>query len=557
MKKPLIGIIGGKGKMGSYFADFFLKNGFEVVVVDQNTKLSNKALAKQADVVIVSVPMSKAESVIGAIAPHLKESALLMDFTSLKTRTMEAMSHFKGSYLGCHPMFAPTVSIAEQTVILCKGRGSKWHAWLKNLLVSNDVIVRELTAKKHDELMAYIQVLTHFSELGLADVFRKSGMRIEEFLKYQSPVYRLELDMMGRILNQNPSLYGHIQTQNPESLRVMDALIDSLQAWRRLVEEKDLKGFERSFKRASRYLGAYKVEAMRESDFLLEQLTRRKLLEKVKSNPTKKIGSADLAALGPEYSFSSLAVKRYLPKTKVRYLNTITEVFESVSSGRVKRGFVPIENLLSGSVRETLQNLYDSKLQIQSVFDLPVHHFLVALDKVPAAKIKRIYSHAQPLGQCRAYLKKHFPKAKLMAMPSTTSALYELIHSGAYDSAVICSEQAANQFNMAVLDRNIEDSEVNKTRFALVSKKTVKKGELTSIGFHFSADAPGTLYEVLAEFNRSKVNMTKIESLPNPKVPGGHLFFIDFEGKAEEKMLGRIKALVADLKRFGSYSIQS
>ena len=63
MKKPLIGIIGGKGKMGSYFVDFFKRNKYEVLVSDRKTELSNEALAKKADVVIVTVPVDRTTEV--------------------------------------------------------------------------------------------------------------------------------------------------------------------------------------------------------------------------------------------------------------------------------------------------------------------------------------------------------------------------------------------------------------------------------------------------------------------------------------------------------------
>ena len=72
MEKKLIGIIGGKGEMGAYFAEFFERNGFEVIVSDRRTKLTNKELAKKADVVIVSVPIRVTEKVIQEVAPFVK-----------------------------------------------------------------------------------------------------------------------------------------------------------------------------------------------------------------------------------------------------------------------------------------------------------------------------------------------------------------------------------------------------------------------------------------------------------------------------------------------------
>lgn len=272
MQKKLIGIIGGKGKMGKYFAGFFKQNGYKVIISDRGTKLSNIELAGKVDVVVVSVPIGITKKVIEEVAPHVKKSGLLMDLTSLKAFPMEAMKKTKASFLGCHPMFGPTNSIKGQVVILCKGRGIKWHKWWKQLLIKNKVDVQELTTRKHDSLMAYVQALSHFTEFVLADALSKSGIKINEFLKYQSPSYRLKLDLMGRILNQDPNLYAQIQIQNPNGLRAIQTFSASTKDFIKIIKKKDVKAFEKQFKKASKYLGNYKKAAMKESDYLIEQM---------------------------------------------------------------------------------------------------------------------------------------------------------------------------------------------------------------------------------------------------------------------------------------------
>jgi len=561
MQKKLIGIIGGKGKMGKYFAVFFERNGYQVIISDKKTKLSNIQLAKKADVVIVSVPIGMTKKMIEEVVPHVKESGLLMDFTSLKGFPMEAMKKTKASYLGCHPLFGPTNSIEGQMVILCKGRGAKWFKWWKELLEKNKVDVRELSAKQHDHLMAYVQVLSHFSDLVLADALSKSGMRIGDFLKYQSPPYRLKLDMMGRILNQDPNLYAQIQIQNPESLKVMKEFLKSAKNWTEMVRKKDVKGFEKHFESASKYLGNYKRLAMEESDFLIEQLNRKKLVEEVHLEKIKPDRSYQLATLGPENTFSSLAAKKYNPKAKIWHAKSITEVFDLVKKGSIKKGIVPIENKLTGTVAEASDNLFESNLKIQEAMELPIHHFLVTLDEVDKKKIKTIYSHPQPIRQSRKYLKKHFPGANLVSMSSTAAALKKVVSENLYDAAVICSGEAAKAYRMVVLDKNIEDYSFNSTRFLVIGKKELpirpNRKYKTSIAFYFSADKPGTLYQVLGDFAAAKVNMVKIESSANPTVPGGYVFYIDFEGHHDglkiKKMLSKIRRHVVKLKVLGSY----
>ncbi len=146
-------------------------------------------------------------------------------------------------------------------------------------------------------------------------------------------------------------------------------------------------------------------------------------------------------------------------------------------------------------------------------------------------------------------------------MASTSSALKKVVSEKLYDMAVICSEEAAKAFRMSVLAKNIEDYKSNSTRFLIVGKKglPVKSGKKykTSIAFYFSADAPGTLYQVLAEFNEAEVNMTRVESSANPSIPGGYVFYVDFEGHSQDikikKMLSCVRKLVKGMKLFGSY----
>lgn len=563
MSKITIGIIGGKGKMGAYFQSFFKDNGYEVIISDRSTDLSNIELARQADVVIVSVPIGSAAEVIAEVAPHVKKEGLLMDLTSLKVQQMKSMKSANASYFGCHPLFGPTNSIEGQMVILCKGKGEKWYQWWMDLLKKNKVDIHEMSAETHDDLMVYVQALSHFSDLVLADTLRASGMKINQFVKYQSPPYKLKLNMMGRILNQDPNLYAQIQIQNPNSLRVMNDFKKLTEVWIDLVKNKNTQHFEQRFKKISDYLGWYKEVAMEESNFLIEQMNRRRLADESASVaasilPDKKY---DLATLGPEGSFSSLAARDYLPDSSVFYTPSIADVFDLIKKGKVKKGIVPIENKLTGSVTETAYQLFESDLPIQAEHTISIHHYLVSLSEVDPKKIKTIYSHAQPLQQCRKYLKDYFPTAALQSMPSTTAALKKLIADGDYSAAVICSKEAAESYKMHVIAENIEDYYFNETRFLVIGKEQAerkKEGKYkTSIAFYFSADALIRLYQVLGELNKAKVNMTKIESLANPEVPGGYVFYIDFEGSVDDpaikKMLDNIKKLVKKVKVLGCY----
>jgi len=558
MKKKLVGIIGGKGRMGSYFAQFFERNGYEVLVGDKGTKLTNVQLAKKADVVMVSVPISKTQAVIDKVAPYVRSSALLMDLTSLKVFPMEAMKKTKASYLGCHPMFGPTNPIEGQLVALCPGRGNKWFNWFKELLEKNKVIVKTISAKKHDQLMAYVQALTHFSDIALSDTLRKSGIPIRDMLSVQSPVYRLELDMMGRILNQDSELYAHIGMDNPLNSKALDDFVESCQKLKDIVSKKNVKQFVHYFKACSHYLGPFAQEAMSESDRLIREL-QGTMAPQVPAAVAKTI---DIAVLGPENTYSDQAVRQAYPKAKIGYMPSISAVFDWVLKHQ-KKGFVPMENTLSGSVRETLDELYKRDVRIEKVISFPVHLALVGIKKIPKKDIRFIYSHPQPLLQSQNTIRKQFPKAVCIPMASTTAALSRVAMEKNPTTVAIGSEAAAPLYGLKVLQPSIEDYQNNTTYFAVIAKRSprpdLKKAVKTSVAFHFSKDSPGSLFAVLQDFAQARINLTKIESRPNPKISGDYVFYADFEGSIADlnvkKTLNRVRKRVAKLKVLGCYAV--
>lgn len=560
MSKPLIGIIGGKGKMGAYFADFFKRNGHEVVISDIGTPLTNKQLAQKADVVIVSVPIDLTEKVILEVAPLVKKSGLLMDLTSVKMGPMECLKKTKASYIGCHPLFGPTAGISGQTFIVCPGKGTLWELWIKRILESNGVTVRELSARKHDEFMSYIQTLTHFSDIAFIDALRKSGIPIKEFIKYPSPVYMLELYMMGRILNQDPKLYANIQIANPLNVCVIESYLKSCRELAETIEKKKFRENVDFFKKNSEYLGSFGRIAMDESDRLLRHLKLPQKSSLFRSELKPK--DSDIAILGPQNTFSYLALRKFDKKANPWYALSIPEVFELVANKKVGAGLVPIENSSSGSIRETLDELYESDVYIERLIGLPVTLSVVSTVDFPFKKITTIYTHAQALLQCREFLKKYCSGASLVPMSSTSAAIERMINEDKEGTVAIASPDAAEAYHLKVLKESIEDDKENTTYFALIRKGAIPKHPLTnagktSIAFHFKENSPGSLNGILQTLAEGKINLTKIESRPSGKVRGEYVFHVDFEGRSDavrvQAILKSVKAKVAKLKILGSY----
>lgn len=261
-------------------------------------------------------------------------------------------------------------------------------------------------------------------------------------------------------------------------------------------------------------------------------------------------------------------VKKIFGNAKKFYYTDIQKIIKAVAKGEIEKGLVPIENSIHGTVRETEDALFENNVQILFAYALPIHHGLFI--KKNAGTIQKIVSHEQALEQCRKFLEKNYPKAQKIGYSSTMAAMDFMLKSGEKGIAAIAPRELAHRKDLKMKTKNIEDEKTNKTVFLIIQKKsalaqmskTTKETsglKRTSIAFWFQKNTPGTLYEVLREFAKARINLTKIESRPATKKLGEYIFFLDFEGDEENakerKVLKNIKKYIAGMKSFGSYEI--
>ncbi|WP_205793743.1 prephenate dehydrogenase [Methanosarcina sp. MSH10X1] len=285
-EKTKVLILGGTGEMGQWFTRFFKDRGYGVTVWGKGgkTEIARKLevpfasdleeVVPESDIVIVSVPINVTEETIAEFAPKMKAGSLLMDFTSIKVKPVEAMRKFAPSdveILGTHPMFGPTIrTIRGQTVILVpvKGRSEKWFPVIRELFEESGAHVEIITAAEHDRLVSVVQGLTHFAYISLGTTIDRLDFDVRKSRKFVSPVYDIMLDFVGRILGQNPYLYALIQMENPGVLEVHDAFITECKELSELVRAHDEESFVKKMKAAARQYGDT-AHALRKSDKLI------------------------------------------------------------------------------------------------------------------------------------------------------------------------------------------------------------------------------------------------------------------------------------------------
>lgn len=270
-----------------------------------------------------------------------------------------------------------------------------------------------------------------------------------------------------------------------------------------------------------------------------------------------------LGLLGPNGTHSEEAAiyfsKILNEEFEFEVYSDIFGILKNVEIGNLDAGFVPVENSLEGSVNITLDTLARSdNLFVTHELVWRVHNYLMAKPNIKISDVKKIYSHAQPISQCRNYLHKNFPNAEIISTPSTARAA-EIVSESADNSAAICTKRAGFLNNLNLLAENIQDNMSNSTRFFEVQRNFCNDGDKVLIICQIDGSRAGSLCEVLEEFAIRKVNMTRIESRPARTDLGEYIFFFDLDNNVDRNILNEsvdaVKNKCIWLKNLGTFPV--
>jgi chorismate mutase / prephenate dehydrogenase len=270
-------IVGGRGQMGRFFADWLRRSDYDVRVLDRDDWPQVDSLTKDIDLCMLAVPIDLTAQVAAQVGPHLPPACVLTDITSLKRMPLEAMlrSH-RGPVVGLHPLFGPaTTTMDKQIVVVAPGRDMDQCQWVLDQLTLWGNVLVETPAAEHDEIMGIVQALRHFATFAFGQFLHSRGVPISRTLELSSPIYRLELAMVGRLFAQDPELYAEIVFATPERLALLKDFIQSLQQNLGLVERGDKTEFVARFRKVAEWFGPFSEQAMRESTFVVEKLVHR------------------------------------------------------------------------------------------------------------------------------------------------------------------------------------------------------------------------------------------------------------------------------------------
>jgi chorismate mutase/prephenate dehydrogenase len=263
-------VIGGKGQLGSIFVDLFKRSDYQVAVIEKDDWTNSDVILADASLVIVTVPIRLTSQVINHLN-NLPSDCILADFTSVKESPLyEMMKVHSGPVVGLHPMFGPDVTgLIKQTIIVCDGRYESQYQWLLNQFQVWGAKIYQVPAHEHDQAMSMVQVMRHFSTIAYGYHLMAEGVDIENLVNMSSPIYRLELIMVGRLFAQNPILYSDIIFSNPDNINMMKRFAYRFLELLEDVEMGDKDAFVTMFKQVSDWFGDYANDFLAESKTML------------------------------------------------------------------------------------------------------------------------------------------------------------------------------------------------------------------------------------------------------------------------------------------------
>ena len=288
VKPRRVTVIGGRGQMGRFFVRQLSLSGHQVDVLGRNDWDNAPQLLGKADLVIVSVPIEQTVAIIEKTVPYLSPSTTLADVTSIKTPIVRAMlDRHLGPVLGLHPMFGPGVdSFLAQNVVVCPDRQQQAYQWFLDFIADKGGKLIWCTPQEHDRIMEIVQAIRHFSTFALGAFLAAEGIDLPRTLEFATPLYRMQLNSIGRLFAGDASLYLNVMLpgERPQVIRRLAATYSRLAE---LIEQGDRTALITEFEAACSFFGSQTHRALKESNYTIDSLSR--LLAADRTTATNRI----------------------------------------------------------------------------------------------------------------------------------------------------------------------------------------------------------------------------------------------------------------------------
>ncbi len=252
----------------------------------------------------------------------------------------------------------------------------------------------------------------------------------------------------------------------------------------------------------------------------------------------------------------SAVIKYFGDDVSIYNVKNFDDIVEEVAAGRADYGVIPLENSSAGFVTGNYDIIKTSGVRIVAEVVLDIEHALLGVPGASISDIRKVYSHAQGLMQCKEYIDKHGFSSS--SVSNTAAAAKKVREEGNPAYAAIASERAARLYNLSVLDTRINTVNDNSTKFVVVTGKKVALKDADNISICFmTAHKVGALFNIMRLFNDNGLNMTSIESRPSQRKKWQYYFYVTFNGRLTDKnvrkALGEIVREADEMEVLGTF----
>ena len=256
-----------------------------------------------------------------------------------------------------------------------------------------------------------------------------------------------------------------------------------------------------------------------------------------------------VAYSGVAGAFAYIAARKLFPGARHTSYQNFEAAYKACLSGECDAAVLPIENSYNGEVGAVTDLMFSGPLKVNGVIDIDISHCLLGIPGAKASDIKKVISHPQALAQCKGYIRAHgFDEEEY---ENTALAAEEVARLADGSIAAIASDEAAKLFGLEVLEKNINESKSNTTRFAVFSrsehKHSANEAGIHSILLFTVRNEAGALAKALDIIGKHGFNMRTLRSRPMKELMWQYYFYIEAEGNANSK---EGKRLLEDLEEF-------
>ncbi|MEH2284363.1 MAG: bifunctional chorismate mutase/prephenate dehydrogenase [Nostoc sp.] len=311
-KPQRVTLVGGRGMMGHFFQQKLSAAGHYVSILDQGDWEQAESLLEKADLVLVCVPIEYTIEVIHKLAKYLSPTTALADIASIKTPILQTMlEQHSGPVMGLHPMFGPGIrSFLSQKVVVCSGRGDDAFQWLLDLIENDGGKLIMSTPEEHDQMMIAVQAIRNFQTFSLGVFLVEEEIDIRRSLDFSSPIFRLEIDIVGRLFTQSAPLVVDIMLATSERREAIKRLATTYNRLAQLIIQNDRDTLIGEFKAAHSFLGEEINYAVEESTHVIDSLSTLLAARDVEQKQSCFVSKQSAIANQPIASRSDISVSR-------------------------------------------------------------------------------------------------------------------------------------------------------------------------------------------------------------------------------------------------------